>query len=443
MKSPIISALVTFHAEGRIASDTLQGMERLRRHAERHNFEVEFVVVLDCANLETIATVKSCSNLRNTDQVVEVVNRDLGASRNSGIQIARGNYIGIFDGDDFYSENWLTEALKLAQASDDKLIIHPELQISFGGIHCVARLPDMQLDPSYPLQNCLAVHPWTSCSFASRSIYESSPYCRSDTSETGFGFEDWHWNLETMAKGAIHTCAYGTALFYRRKNTSMLTEMVASGAIIRPSLFFDQPNQWGPVKSSNTIHEIAPTMRSDEELLPDWTLCSFLQIAKIEPQLLPTLELFSKFVAYDAPLNLEPGELYAKIHERICGFQPHEFWLLSYPPSIGALKKIYQDIEIAQSRGRKILIIVTDPYDSPPVCELPRDVVLIEFGNISKVYTEEQKGMVLIRLMLQSSANEIFLINSFLAQNVVNRHFKSIIAIGKKIFICENKCDQA
>jgi len=243
-----ISAVVTFHGEGLLAHKTLLGLERVRRYAESAGVIVELVAVLDNADLETARVVNASPVLRTTDQVLEVANADLGASRNSGVAAAKGRYIGIFDGDDYYSENWLWGALNTAEAKQGDVIVHPDYVVSFGAVHAIGQILDMDRDPGYPLANCFSVHPWVSSSFGKKEIYVKHPYSRSDTRITGFGFEDWHWNLELLGHGVRHVSAPRTALFYRRKAASMLVDQVANNAIVRPSRFFLVPDQWEQIQ---------------------------------------------------------------------------------------------------------------------------------------------------------------------------------------------------
>lgn len=241
---PIISAVVTFHGEGLLAHKTLLGLERIRSYTEAHGISVELVAVLDCADVETERVVKSNSVLRKSDQVLVVSNRDLGASRNSGIAAARGSHIGIFDGDDYYSKNWLYQALAVIENKAGEVIVHPEYTISFGTDHAVSDVWDMDDNIEYSFSNCFSVHPWVACSFGKKEIYLRHPYHRTDFKKTGFGYEDWHWNLEIVSDGIRHVTAKETALFYRRKTISMLTQMAAAGVIVRPSEFFNNTENW-------------------------------------------------------------------------------------------------------------------------------------------------------------------------------------------------------
>ena len=238
-----ISAIVTFHAEGLVAHRTLLGLERVRRYANQHNIVVEFVLVLDTADAETSRIVRSSPVLREIDQILEVSIADQGASRNSGIAVARGDYLGLFDGDDYYSENWLFAALETVRKKEGLVVVHPRYVVSFGEIHTIGRLLDLDVTPGYPLANLFSVHPWVCSSFARRSVYVNFPFLRSDSAKTGFGFEDWHWNLEVLAGGARHVSAPDTAIFYRRKPTSVLTMHLQHNVLVQPSRFFDASKQ--------------------------------------------------------------------------------------------------------------------------------------------------------------------------------------------------------
>jgi glycosyltransferase involved in cell wall biosynthesis len=234
-----ISAVVTFHAEGLVAHRALLGLERIRRYANQHNIVVEFVLVLDTADTETRRVVRTSPVLREIDQILEVTNADLGASRNSGIASAQGDCIGIFDGDDYHSENWLVGALNTIRSKKTSVVVHPDYVVSFGAIWSIHQVLDMDENPDYPMTNCFSVHPWVSSSFGRRQTYLDHPYLRSDSQKTGFGFEDWHWNLELLASGVRHVSAPNTALFYRRKASSMLTDQLNNKVTIRPNRFFN------------------------------------------------------------------------------------------------------------------------------------------------------------------------------------------------------------
>jgi glycosyltransferase involved in cell wall biosynthesis len=240
----LISAVVTFHEEGLLAHKTLLGLERVRNFTEAQGISVELVVVLDCADAETARIVKSSPVLRASDLVLDVSNKDPGASRNSGVGAARGSYIGVFDGDDYYTKNWLLKALAVVRSKKGAVVVHPECLITFGTIKWFSSVWDMDDRKEHSLSNCLALNMWIATSFGSKELYLRHPYHRNDFLKTGFGFEDWHWNLELIGHGVRHVTAKKTALFYRTKEVSTFTNHSAAGVVIRPSEFFNHPEWW-------------------------------------------------------------------------------------------------------------------------------------------------------------------------------------------------------
>lgn len=234
--------VVTFHNENLLAHWMLNMFARTRGHAERHGLCVEVICVLDSANEDTTRLVTNHDTLRATDTVIQVMNRDLATSRNDGIQRAKGAYIAIVDGDDYYSEAWLTNARARARETLDKAVVHPEYVVSFGTVHSVTRVIDQERHP-YPLASCLKIHPWISTAFAPTHIFREIPY-RACDAQAGYGYEDWHWNLEVLSADYRHVTAPGTALYYRRKAVSMLTHYVQRGVTIRPTGFFRDPGKW-------------------------------------------------------------------------------------------------------------------------------------------------------------------------------------------------------
>ena len=242
--APLVSAVVTFHGEGLLAHKSLLGLERLRVFAESRGILVELIAVLDFADSETTRVVSSSPVIRANDKVIKVCNADPGISRNSGISIASGKYISIFDGDDFYSETWICKALEVSLCKIGSVIVHPEHTVSFGAVHAVSEVWDMDDNKNYSLANAFTLHPWISCSFGEKDLYIKSPYQRADTKTTGFGYEDWHWNLELISQGVRHVTAKETALYYRTKLSSRFTDQNGSKSILRPSNFFNQTKKW-------------------------------------------------------------------------------------------------------------------------------------------------------------------------------------------------------
>jgi glycosyltransferase involved in cell wall biosynthesis len=234
-----VTLLVTFHSEGIFAHLTLNSIERCRKYAEEAGISTEYVWVLDSIDYETEAVLLAHPAYSENTRVIYVDCLDAGASRNAGIAISRGKAIAILDGDDYFSSNWIERAWYSLKEYGDNVILHPEIGINFG----TESLYYWQVDPSgqhYDINGLLMSNYWTSWTFAARSVYESCPYRPTRPAETGFGYEDWHWNCETIATGFQHRIVVGTIGFYRRKKISRLSLETSMNGIIPPSRLFDK-----------------------------------------------------------------------------------------------------------------------------------------------------------------------------------------------------------
>lgn len=234
-----VSLLITFHCEGILAHSTLNSIEHCRKYAEAAGISTEYVWVLDAVSEETRQVLMSHPAASGNVKIVEVNHRDLGASRNSGIHAARGTAVAILDGDDYFSKNWIERAWFYLQEFGAHAILHPEFVVNFGAHSAYCWQVD-QAGQYYDRDGLLVNNYWTSWTFAMRSVYLACPYSVTQPLHTGFGYEDWHWNCESIAAGYEHRLAWGAVGFYRRKKTSLVSSTTASGAIFPPTRLFDR-----------------------------------------------------------------------------------------------------------------------------------------------------------------------------------------------------------
>jgi len=234
-----VTLLITFHREGILAHSTLNSIERCRRYAEEAGISTEYVWVLDSIDEHTRAAIATHPVAKANVRIIEVAHRDAGASRNSGIAIARGRAVAVLDGDDYFSTNWIERAWFYLNEFGPKTILHPEFVINFGS-HAAYCWQIDQNGPYFDKTALLLSNFWSSWTFAMRSLHIACPYVTTRPNETGYGYEDWHWNCETIGHGYEHRLAWGTIGFYRRKLVSLVTSTTAVGAIIPPTKYFSK-----------------------------------------------------------------------------------------------------------------------------------------------------------------------------------------------------------
>ncbi|MDI3262601.1 MAG: glycosyltransferase [Fulvimonas sp.] len=233
-----ISAVITFHRERALATPTLASVERMRRHAEARGWSMELVMTLDGDDAETERAILTHPALREGDTLHRIRVGDLSLSRNHAIAHARGDYVAILDGDDLFSANWISAAVELIEREGPRHIAHPKLIIAFGAWHAWWEQID-QTDPRFLPETLFKLNHWNACSVARREVFLDCPYELARVGD-GFGFEDWHWNCQTIARGYVHRVVPETFRLERRKHEGSLNlAHQRHAAVLRPSAFFD------------------------------------------------------------------------------------------------------------------------------------------------------------------------------------------------------------
>lgn len=269
----MVTVLVTVHHEGTLVHRTLVSARKALAKAAQGGYTGELLAVIDRGNPETLDYFSSHPHA--VDRTLHVDVGDLAQARNLGIEVANGKYIAILDADDLYSENWLLEACRLAESADQEQVYHPHVSLYFGAGHRVFWHPN-STDAEFNPANLLISNYWTSLSFGPKTLYKRFPYQPIEL-RRGFGYEDWHWNCETLGSGVRHVAVPHTAHFIRLKESGSLNAQTAiSRAVMRPCSLF----------SLAGMYRFADHFRPAEDIQTDEESNEAVEVAEAEA--LPT-----------------------------------------------------------------------------------------------------------------------------------------------------------
>lgn len=217
-----LSLVINAHNEGKILGDSLKSALCSLEYAGRNGLIVEGLIILDNADKRTIQVA---NEYKEEFLVLEVGFGDLGLSRNFGVSKSSGTAVAFLDGDDLISENWLFEGLELLRSSEKKVIVHPEINYFFGPRFTPgSRLLFLHMgsEDSRFSKWCIAdQNPWTALCLTDKVVLEDFPYQEINL-EMGIGYEDWNFNIQTLASGFAHVVAPGTIHYIRQKAKSSL-----------------------------------------------------------------------------------------------------------------------------------------------------------------------------------------------------------------------------
>ncbi len=243
-----ISIITTCHDIGRLFHATTRSILLAAEECRNNGLSVEWIIVQDHADKSTQEYVR-----RHTPEdaiVIELEVGDLGQARNAGVDAAHGHFIAHIDSDDLWSPNWLTAAFAFANSlPTDQVVLHAPVLLFFEGKEHFWMFTDSESADFCPstlfTHNC-----WAVSSFAPRDVYVRFPYTTTDLAG-GFGYEDWHFNCETIAAGIAHKLVPDTFHCYRVKSwkSSLYDHSSRQLCIMKPSRLFDLAYQKMPVNN--------------------------------------------------------------------------------------------------------------------------------------------------------------------------------------------------
>jgi len=241
------TAVVTAHGEGLLLRPTLRSVSGALRALADSGVECELLVQLDGATESTqrqAAEWASRNNLEFEVRIAQSLTGDAGSARNAGVEGARGIYIALCDGDDLVSSNYFLEGLSKLKAADSPTVVHPETLISFGD-RPSRWLVRPSTDPTVTIRDLIDDNLWPSSSIGHRSVFETFPHPRL-VPGSGFGPEDWTWNLTTAAAGVVHEIVERTVFFYRTRPTGGVNNQHGQ-SVLPPTIDLDALRRLYPV----------------------------------------------------------------------------------------------------------------------------------------------------------------------------------------------------
>lgn len=244
MKKPVLtdaSIIVTLHNEGLLAYKTLRNIKLSVERALTERIRCEIVIGLDRADSETerVALQFKDSNPSVTCTILYSDYGDLGLNRNNLIDNSEGEYILIHDGDDFFTQNFLVEAHKLAAQVKTETVYVAQFLINFDAQHYMSfYIPSDSRTISKRF--FFETNYYTSQYLLPRSLFEKVRYQKT---ADGYGYEDWWLNTTLLHMGVEFRVVPDTIFFYRRKKTgSLLAQSNNDSVLIHKTPFFEPGN---------------------------------------------------------------------------------------------------------------------------------------------------------------------------------------------------------
>lgn len=232
-----ISVVIPPHHIGRLAHHTMRSLFRAIEYASLRGITTEIVIVMDRPDEKT---KKYISRYENSELTLETVDfGDLGLTRNFGVKLSAGKYITFLDDDNLYCKNWIYKAVRYLEESNSHIIVHPEYHVAFDAENGIWIQISSNDSNKFNVANLIEYNYWDAICATKREILLKYSY-QPTTASKGFGYEDWHFNCETLAAGIEHIVVPGTVHFMRKKRSGSLNQnSLEENRVIRPTKLFE------------------------------------------------------------------------------------------------------------------------------------------------------------------------------------------------------------
>lgn len=470
-----LSIIITAHSEGLIAHKTMLSLFDATTKLDTDNISYEFIISIDNGTADTIAYFDRYQSTPKF-KVLYVSFKDLSTSRNNAAHEANGRYITFLDADDLVSDNWLLEGFKLA-SKNEMTIVHPEYSITFGDDNLVwqkRNSANIAHDTLCLIDNNL----WDSPCLADKSIFHEYPY---HPNGSGFGYEDKHFNSQTLAAGIHHLVAPETILFVRRKMTGSMLRQASSDLVTvakNKLLSFDairqldishyQEDSHQPVGLrqkalthsarytkkavmavhhqltgidiyANTIKPLrerrqASIQKGLSEKYPPWMIEAWKKIHKIDNSIFPSKDLLKRLPWYNAENQL-PGYRYTKVVQAFSR-QPDSLIFVPHLIKGGAdLVFINYALELQRTHPEwHLAMLQTEAKESVWRHKIPSTIDFVDLYQHFQGLDTETQYRLLATLVTQSGIKRIIIANSQLAYDFISRYQTLITTLNIAVY---------
>lgn len=169
-------------------------------------------------------------------------------------------------------------------------------------------------------------------------------------------------------------------------------------------------------------------------VLPPWIVGEMKALAHIDPSIDPTREHLERYGKWTVPIDLGAYRVYRDLLPDFLEHAPDVIFLIPHLQRGGADLGIIHHVRLCVERKMRVTVVVTRDVVSPWLNRLPEAARVVEFGRTANLLNEDDQHLVLVRLLLQSSAKRIHLINSQLAWSLLARFGLPLKTEGKLVF---------
>lgn len=215
-----------------------------------------------------------------------------------------------------------------------------------------------------------------------------------------------------LALDRFLTAVFGSRF---RQNYIRMSYRIKTSLFPEYGTYIPAPSEIGPIPT-NTVW-MPPA-------IPGWVLDEMKDLARdIDPVLYPTDQFLANCRYYSFPVMPRPGKIYRELMDSCSSDRYSHCFAIPWLKRGGADLVALKHIEVtARTPGCKVLVILTEPGDSPWLSRIPTGVDVMDVSRFVGEIAHEELLLVLVRILIQLRIDTLHIINSRHVWEVVCRY---------------------
>lgn len=162
--------------------------------------------------------------------------------------------------------------------------------------------------------------------------------------------------------------------------------------------------------------------------IPEWVISEMKELGReIDPAIYPTDHFIAKCQYYSFPVIPKPGVIYGELIGKCTSEHYTHCFAIPWIKRGGADLVSLAHIEcIAKQANYSVLVMLTEPGDSPWLDRLPKNVDVLKINKYIADVSHDEILLIIVRLIIQLDIDVLHIINSRHAWEVVSKYGRAI-----------------
>lgn len=454
----MISVIIDAHNQGKLLYRTIRSI-----YKNDFDYNIEVICCLDTPSSETVEYANIAKEKFTDLKIITANYNDVGLLRNKGVDEASGEYILFLDAGDIILPQTIDKLYVTAKKTNNAILV-PLYSITFDSDRQIVEKHEECHEPQHAKTLLFLRNPWGNAFFLSKKTFLKNKY-KGDDRKYNLDLYNRYFFEESIISGVKINVVPETVVFTRNSHVNSL---LLEKSVVAPSRLFEKfekpeggiegliekstysSTKTGIISRIMDLNDRRPFLKKlISNIFPNFYVQLFIQKEKLSKKFKRKIEKYPNWLVREwtnannfdnllFPIKFGLSDVWFKYNEYLVDFYDYFRSILPNSPDYlvicpwiktGGADKLTLNLirgisEI--SPDSSIALITTEPVKSEWTDNLPENIKILEYGVICKDLNQEEREILLLRLLLQLKVKRLVNVNS-------NLMYQLLIAYGRPL----------